>query len=202
MIDLILPTSYLPSRLYFSVLKNHKKITIETKETFPKQTTRNRTFITTANGIQQLSVPLASRKNNSKTDEIKIDYKDKWQNKHWRAIESAYNSSPFFEYYKDEFKQLINTEYNTLLELNNSFNFWLIKKLKLSCKIEMSSDFLTKEQSEIFKTLSTKQYSNPDSNFANYAIYYQVFEDKIGFHPNLSAIDLLFNEGPSSNSFL
>ena len=120
----LLPISYLGSIAYYSIIIKSHEILIEKKENFVKQSIRNRCVILGANGQQILTIP-KERKSSDKTiiSEIKISNKDKWQKSHWQSIVSAYNSSPFFEYYKDEIEYFYLSEFDNLFD----FNFKLTK---------------------------------------------------------------------------
>src|SRR5687767_704652 len=100
----ILPVSYLAPVSYFALLQQHEKISIELFEHFPKQTYRNRCSIYSPNGIQHLVVPVQARKDKMLTRDVRISYDHPWQKLHWRSLESAYRSSPFFEFYEDDFR--------------------------------------------------------------------------------------------------
>lgn len=202
----ILPSAYLPSRVYFSAIKNTSEIIIDIHETFPKQTIRNRSFILSANGVLKLSIPLASRKNNTLTKDIQVDYSYSWQKQHIRALESAYNSSAFFLYYKDELFELLCSKKKFLLDYNTSITNWLLNKLKIESTIAYSDTFRTEYPTGNFNDyrslLSYKQYQEPVIAEANYNRYFQTFSDKFDFHPNLSVLDLLFNEGNNTINLL
>lgn len=115
----VFPTAYFGSIAYFRELIRAQKVHIEAKEHFVKQSVRTRCDIQVSNGLRHLSVPVI-KKNGNKTvmEDIEISYTDNWQNDHWRTISSAYASSPFFEHYGDEVKQLIFTSEKNLLKLN------------------------------------------------------------------------------------
>ena len=95
-------TAYFPPISYVAAMLNKQVVVVEQYETFPKQTYRNRAVVATANGLLPLSVPVVrTNGNHTYTKDMDICYNENWAAKHWRAIESAYNSSPYFLYYKD-----------------------------------------------------------------------------------------------------
>ncbi|MEI7596661.1 MAG: WbqC family protein [Bacteroidota bacterium] len=202
MSNLVLPTSYLPCRAYFSHVKSNSEITIEIYESFQKQSSRNRAFIYTSNGIQTLSIPLSSRKNHQLTKDITIDYTTRWQDIHWRAIESAYNSSPFFLYYKDELFTLLYKQEKFLIDFNLNLLNWLLKKIKIKSMINYSQNFENLNTNIVFQDLTQKQYKSSLLNNYSDKQYVQVFQAKHGYIDNLSCIDLLFNEGPNTISLI
>ena len=168
-------------------------------QNYIKQTYRNRTFIHSANGLQILTVPVKHSKIKFSMLEAKIDNSIAWQKNHWRSIESAYSSSPFFEFYKDSLEKIYIKEYIYLTK----FNFDLIKLIlewtEIEMKSELSKDYkIGYENSlDLRKNMENKKYSCSEN-----LKYRQVFSDKNGFLNDLSIIDLIFNEGPNSISYL
>ena len=138
----LFPTAYFPSIALMAAMSQSDEIVIERQETFPKQTHRNRTVIVTAAGTMTLSVPVVRPNGtHTRTEDIGISYAEKWNLIHWRAIESAYNASPFFLYYRDDIETILLDQYDRLLQLNERILQMLIKKLKLACQISYTTDF-------------------------------------------------------------
>ena len=126
----IFPTAYFPSIALMAAMVQTGDIVIEMQETFPKQTHRNRTVINTANGPMTLSVPVVRPSGvHTMISDIGISYAEKWNLIHWRAMESAYNSSPFFLYYRDDIEQLLMRKYDRLIELNEALLKCIFSKL-------------------------------------------------------------------------
>jgi len=202
----VLPTSFLPARVYFSSINKSDKVIIDVNESFPKQTIRNRSFILSANGLLKLSIPLSSRKNHSLTKDIQIDYSYSWQLQHIRALEAAYNSSAFFLFYQDELFSLINQKEKFLIDYNLQLTEWLLKKLKIETDIFFTDEYVHSYPKEEYKdyrnVLSYKQYQSPILPESNYETYFQTFSEKFDFFKNLSVIDLLFNEGNNASNLL
>jgi len=148
-----------------------------------------------ANGSQTLTIP-KERKSSDKTliSDINISNQDKWQKSHWQSIVSAYNSSPFFEYYKDELLPFYNTKYSTLFD----FNLKLTKTILELMQVEKKLNFTSKFQKE-FNGLD---FRSSKFILKNQEEYQQVFSDKNPFIPNLSILDVLFNLGPETTSYL
>lgn len=201
MTETVLATAYLPNILYFAIIAQKKKIRIEHHETYLKQTFRNRTTILSANGPLDLTIPIVrTNGNHTQTSEIHIAYSEKWQIRHWRAIVSAYNASPFFLYYQDELEKILMDKHETLMDLNGKLLSLLIKKLKIECEISFTEDYypiLGKQDLRI--AISPKKDMK---NLALFEPYEQVFSTKLPFEPNLSILDLLFNIGPESRDYL
>lgn len=197
----IFPTAYLPTVAYMASLLPYDSINVEQHETFPKQTLRNRAVIMTANGIMPLVVPaIRTKGNHTTTAEIEISYAENWNIQHWRSIETAYNSSPFFLYYKDGIEKIIMTPHERLIDLNLELTRYMLKKLKISCEINLTTDYIRTEDAEV-DLRSSFSIKQPTSTFS-YPVYSQVFEDKHSFQPDLSIIDLLFNLGPDAKDYL
>lgn len=196
----VFSTAYFPSIRYVATLINHSKVVIEQYETYPKQTYRNRTVIATANGVLPLTVPVVRvNGNHTYTKDIEICYAENWAIKHWRAIESAYNSSPYFLYYKDDVEAVFNKKHSTLLELNMDIIAFVMKKLRLDTEVLLSDDYVevydvSEDYRNVFLPKRKEIVSLPQ--------YTQVFEDRLGFLQDLSILDLLFNLGPDSITYL
>jgi hypothetical protein len=180
-------------------------IYIEKHENFIKQSYRNRCIIYGANGKLSLSIPLKKGLDlKSKITEIEIDYTEDWQKNHFKSIESAYRHSPFYEYYIDEFEKFFTTKYNTLFELNSEILNTIFDILELESNVQFSDEFLSshKDAFDFRNSINPKSRLNKHDNNFNPTKYIQVFGEKHGFIPNLSILDLIFNEGPNSYNYL
>ncbi len=168
-------------------------------QNYIKQTYRNRTFIHSANGLQILTVPVKHSKIKFSMLEAKIDNSIAWQKNHWRSIESAYSSSPFFEFYKDSLEKIYIKEYIYLTKFNFDIIKLILEWTDIEMKSELSKDYkIGYENSlDLRKNMENKKYSCSEN-----LKYRQVFSDKNGFLNDLSIIDLIFNEGPNSISYL
>ena len=198
--SVLLPTSYLPPIQYFSKLISYSEISIELYEYFPKQTWRNRCNICGANGELSLIIPLQKGNEKILTKDIKISYDQQWQKLHWRSFEAAYRSSPFFEFYEDHFAPYYHDKkFEFLIDLNNELLTLILKLLKIKPTITYTKEyFKTPVDTDDLRTLiSPKKELTEDKNF-EVLPYSQVFENRTGFIPNLSIVDLLFNQGPQS----
>ena len=191
----LLPTAYLAPISYYAILLQHPNCSIELNEHFIKQSIRNRCEIYGANGKLRLTIP-KERKGSSKTiiENLKISHKQNWQKEHWNAIVSAYNSSPFFEYYKDELQPLFEEKEEYLVEFNSKLQKVILDLL---------------QEKNTFKNTSKYLHQGDFSDLRNYhwelknqEKYDQVFMEKNGFIPNLSILDLVFNLGPESSDYL
>ncbi len=200
---LLLPTAYLPPLEYWVVLCLFDRGFVELHETYPKQSWRNRCGIMTANGPLNLIIPVNKpHGNHTKTKDILISDHENWQKKHWQSIVSAYSNAPFFLYYKD----LIEPFYKTrpdfrLWKFNHSLFESLLSEIKLPVTIEFTKEFhKNPEEKHDLRHVLTPKRKNP--LIKNWRSYYQVFDERHGFIPNLSVIDLLFHLGPDAANYL
>ncbi len=199
--EIILSLLYLPPIEYFAWILNADSYKLELHENYFKQTYRNRCHIYTANGLLALSIPVhKTTGNHTLISDIEISYMDNWQINHWRAIESAYNKSPFFLYYQDDLKKFYTKTWKYLYEFNTALTECLLKKLKLNSIVNFTESFVP--IIDIEKDLRYCIHPKEESKHIVFPKYYQVFESKHNFIPNLSIIDLLFNEGPESLQYL
>lgn len=200
----LVSTSYLPSIIYFNKIINIGTINVEAMENYPKQTLRNRCYIYAANGPLCLTIPVHKKENPFQiTKDILIDYTYPWQKTHWRSIVSAYNSSPYFMYYDYIFEPFYNKKIKFLLDFNNELLDKLLNDiLKLKTNLSITKEYTKNENENDFRYLCDfKSYKNQYCEAAQ-AEYYQVFATKYGFIPNLSIVDLLFNEGNDAMVYL
>lgn len=178
---------------------------LEAHENFQKQSYRNRCIIASANGPEAISVPVVHDGDifHTPITEIRVDYKDQWVKKAWRAIESAYSTSAYFEYYKDDIYAILSSGIPTLWDLNLRIIEFFIQKIRLGIHIVPTESYASagnaldyrdiihpKKQNTILKDLDMEKP------------YFQVFAGKYGFQSDLSVMDLLFNEGPQSLLYL
>lgn len=182
---------------------------MEQNDSYQKQTFRNRADIYGANGKLSLIIPVKhSSGTRFKVKDIEIDYATDWRRLHWKGIVSAYNSSPFFEYYQDIFEPFYKMELRFLIDLNLKLNDEVLKLLSCSNKPKLTQEFIPFNKSDnafisrdLREVIHPKSHLNNDEEF-RILEYTQVFEQKHGFMPNLSILDLIFNLGPESGEYL
>lgn len=192
---LVASSCYFPPIDFFISLCFDNELLIDEHEHYVKQSFRNRFQILSANGILNLSVPISKDLPKTPMNEVRINYQENWQKLHWKALESAYNKSPYFEFYKDELADLFQEKHDLLVDLNRSTLAWLLKKFKLKTSVKYSNTFV--EQSVTQQDLRSLLSPKKPPVYKGYQ-YIQVFEDRFAFAPNLSALDILFSGGPNS----
>ena len=192
-----LTSAYLASVEYYSAIANAETVFLENCDSYIKQTYRNRCQIATSNGKLTLSIPMEKPSGEKTlTRDIRISEHNDWQIHHWRSIESAYNSTPFFEFYKDDLFPFYEKKWDYLWDFNLEIQYKVLELLDLQPVI-----LLTKEYKPILpeNVIDLRESIHPKKNNSNKnKPYYQVFEQRFGFQPNLSIIDLLFNMGNES----
>ena len=186
-------TAYLGPVQQYSKMFHFPEVRIETSENYLKQSYRNRCIIAGANGLLTLSVPIVKPDTlKCLTKDIRISDHGNWRHLHWNAIVSAYNSTPFFEYYEDDFAPFYEKKYEFLFDFNEELRMLICQLLDIQPQIQYTTSFEADVEND-FRWISPKQ-DIADPSFL-LKPYYQVFQDKHGFLPNLSIIDLLFNTG-------
>ncbi|MBK6281539.1 MAG: WbqC family protein [Draconibacterium sp.] len=202
--SVLLSTAFFAPVQYYSKFLKYDEIYIEQFEHFNKQTYRNRCVIMGGNGPIQLVVPVVKgRGRKILIKDLKISYDIEWQRNHWRTIFSAYSSSPFFEYYKDDIQPFFETKHEFLFDFNLKIHENVCELLEIQNNSFLTTDFekVPDETLNLRETISPKISPEIDLEFQPQK-YTQVFSEKLGFVPNLSILDLIFNEGPNSYSIL
>ena len=191
---MIIVPAYLPPVSFFKKIINLKTLYFSISTNYQKQTYRNRCIICTPNGIQNLIIPIKHNQNNKSYNKTEIYNQLNWQKNHWKAIKSAYNSSPFFEYYLDDFDLFYKKEYKLLYNFNYDIFLQILKCIELNINVRKTN--------KIVNYIDLKKILDPKKDRENYNNYSQVFIKKNGFHSDLSIIDLIFNLGPRTNEYL
>ena len=204
--NVLLVTSYWPNLHYFFYVLNASIINIEQFDNYSKQSYRNRTQILSANGVLNLSIPIKKNKSEKVINSIEISYKEDWQKNHWRAITSAYKNSPYFDFFEDDLKVFYSNKYNLLIDYNIDQLKFIVKVLKQKKNIQLTKQYESNPESviDLRTIIHPKQSYLCDKLVANKLdqSYYQTFENKISFTPNLSILDLLFNKGLHTIDYL
>jgi len=180
-----------------------KHIKIEQFENFQKMSFRNRYIIAGANGVVNLTIPVrGGREQKRLLKEVSIDHTTDWPTRHWRSITSAYNKAPFFDYYASGVRSLLFSKENFLFSFNINIVSYLVNELDLNVLVEFTERYVHEYEHDH----DYRNYFLPKSFQKNthdrQPRYSQVFEDRLGFQPNLSVLDLLFCEGPNAKHLL
>jgi hypothetical protein len=196
----ILPVVFLGNIEYYTLLNNSEEVFFDLHGHYLKQNFRNRAEMYGANGKLNLIIPVVKHPNHTALQDIKISYDHTWQRHQWKSIASSYRSSPYFEFYEDDFEPIFLHKYETLVE----FNLALQNKVLEALGIKINAAFSKEHHKEIEGFTNYRGYFTPKNKSLDLPKepYNQVFEDKCGFIPNLFIFDLLFNEGPNAISFL
>jgi len=199
---ILLSTSYFPPISYISQIAKVDDVLIEVHENFQKQSYRNRCYIAGPNNKQMLSITVVRKSgNHTPIDKISFSEQYDWKKNHWNSIITAYNSSPFLLYYQDEIKDCLFAEYNSLLEMNTALLKLILELMQIKTSIEYTKSFNI-ETTNIIDLRNTIHPKKPSIIKDIQKPYFQVFEDRYGFLPDLSILDLLFNMGPEAKGYL
>lgn len=197
----LLHPTYFPSISHFVALLQAENITFEMEDNFQKQTNRNRTYIYSPNGIQLLNIPIKHSKTaHQKTKDIQIEPDFDWQKQHFKSLEAAYRSSPFFEYFEDDIQPIFEKKHRFLMDLNFEIFELLTKCLRIKLDYNTTSEYF--QEIDASTTLDLRFLANGKKDKSVFETYPQVFDDKHGFINNLSILDLLFNEGKFTIDYL
>ena len=201
----LLSTAYFAPVQYYSKIVRYDGIVIERFEHYNKQSFRNRCTIFTANGLLDLVVPVAKTNQPKITiTDVEISYDTLWQKLHFKAIESAYRRSPFYEYYIDDLMVFFNCRHRFLYEFNMQIMRTVCNLMKIPFRMQESHEYIRYSEGiiDMRNSIHPKiQLNNIDADFVP-PHYTQVFADRWGFKPNLSILDLLFNTGPEAKGLL
>ena len=210
----LLQTTYFGPIQWYQKLYRYDHCMIEQYDSFQKQTYRNRCVIATANGVQALTVPVEHTNLSPLTShlsplvkDLRISDHNQWRRVHWNALQSAYSESPFFEYYADDLHPFFEQKYDFLVDFNEAIRQKVCELIDIHPNVEYTTKYqpsaLNPQPSTLtdFRDVINAKHPQPDEGFTPKE-YWQVFQHKHGFLPNLSILDLLFNMGPESIFYL
>ncbi|HSD06551.1 WbqC family protein [Flavobacterium sp.] len=199
--NILLHPSYFPSISHFVAIAQYDNLTFEIEDNFQKQTNRNRTYIYSPNGIQLLNIPIKhSNLSHQKTKDIKIEQEFDWQKQHFKSLEAAYRSSPFFEYFEDDLMPVFQKKHTYLMDLNLEAFDIVCKCLRMKLEFDTTTEYF--HEIEDPQVIDFRYLVNGKKDHSVFESYTQVFDDKHGFLNNLSVLDLLFNEGKFAMDYL
>ena len=196
--NICLTSAYLAPVEYYSALAKADTVFLEHCEFYEKQSYRNRCNIAGANGQLALTIPVEKSKGSRMlTRDVRISEHSDWQLQHWRSIESAYNSTPFFEYYKDDLIPFYEKNWIFLWDFNAEIQTKMLELLDLQVDVQLTKEYKV-DFDENVQDVRNTIHPKKETEVGSFKTYYQVFEQRFGFIPNLSSIDLLFNMGNES----
>jgi hypothetical protein len=199
----LLSTAYFPPVHYMALIARSDEILIEKEENYLKQTFRNRCYILSSNGPMVLSVPvLLGSFHKTALKDIKIDYSKRWQQIHTRGITSSYKSSAYYLFYYDHIEKVINRNHKYLIDLNTDALETLLRITGLTTNVSYTTAFEPAGKAAYDFRYEITPKKKIRGTIFNLTEYYQVFKNKSGFVPGLSILDLIFNAGPDSVSYL
>jgi WbqC-like protein family len=197
--NILIHPTYFPSISHFVTLAKAETITFEMEDNFQKQTNRNRMYIYSPNGIQLLNIPIKhSKEAHQKTKEVKLETAFDWQKQHFKSLEAAYRTSPFFEYYEDIIAPIFTKKHTFLMDLNLETIGIVSKCLGLSFGAQKTIEYF--HEANDYNDYRDLTNGKKDQN--QFEEYTQVFGDKHNYINNLSILDLLFNEGRYALDYL
>lgn len=209
--NVLLSSCYFGPVQWYQKLNRYEVVYIERCESFIKQTFRNRCVIATTNGLQALSIPVSYPPTEQEGEahpiiSTRISDHGNWRHVHWNALQSAYGDSPFFDYYVDDLLPFFEKRWENLFDFNLEITYKMCELLDIHPDIRMTSTYQTTwEDSETrvddFRAAIRPKHPLPDPDYSEKP-YYQVYQQKWGFLPNLSILDLLFNMGNESILYL
>ena len=225
----LLSTTYFGPIQWYQKLYRAEEVFIECCESFQKQTYRNRCLIASTQGVQAQTVPIEGHATINTIKDVRISDHGNWRHLHWNALMSAYGESPFFDYYQDDIRLFFEQRWDYLLDFNEAIRIKMCELLDIQPKVRLTKEFtvyslrFTDDHAVGSEGLASKSSVNRKPSTVNNYIdyrsairpkhpeadpdftskrYYQVYEQKHGFLPNLSILDLLFNMGPESILYL
>lgn len=196
----LLQTTYFGPVQWYQKLRRYDQCLIEQYDSYQKQTFRNRCVIATANGMQALTVPVEHGEEKILLKDLRISDHNQWRRVHWNALQSAYSESPFFDYYVDDIRPFFEQKYEFLIDFNETIRQKICELIDFQPKVTYTTNFLNDHDADFREVISAK-HPLPDPDFEPKR-YWQVFQHKHGFLPNLSILDLLFCMGPESIFYL
>jgi hypothetical protein len=200
----LLPTAYFPSVSWLAVLWNHDSIELEACEHFQKGSFRNRCLLAGPGGVQRLSVPLEKGKHEQQAiRDVRIAYDEPWPRLHWRSIATAYGSAPYFEHYAADVAHFFEKRHTFLFDLNLEIVEFIIRKLGWHGLLQLTPGFVAPPAGPLdFRAAFSAKHAGAEQSWFKPVPYAQVFAEKHGFLPDLSALDLLFCRGKHGGEIL
>lgn len=189
-------STYLAPLAWTRELLKYSSADIEAKESWQKQSFRNRAYLSGPQGLIMLNIPVDHQTTGGTIDEVRISYRENWQHNHWQAIKSAYGSSPFFESLSVELEPFYRDRYTLLLEFNNRLLQLILDWLQSDLQLSLTDDWVSERPSDY------REAFHPKPEPPSFPEYPQVFQSDPAARGRLSVLDLLFNEGRAAHDYL
>ena len=199
----LLSTTFFGPVQWYQKLYRYDEVYIENNDSYQKQTYRNRCLIATTNGVQALTVPVTIEHAGG-TETIRISDHGNWRHQHWQALCSAYGDSPFFQYYEDDLRPFFTGKWEFLRDFNEAIRQQMCIMLDIQPKVMLTPHYQKGDDltdCDDYREVIRPKHPLPDPDFSPQR-YYQVYERKHGFLPNMSILDLLCNMGPEGIFYL
>ena len=199
--SLFIPTYFAPISQYTEIIKSDN-VTFEMEDNFQKQSYRNRCYIYNSNGKQMLNIPLNDKNKGTakrkKTKDMMVKNDFPWQEHHLKSLQTAYRTSPFYEFYEDDLLLIFTKKYTFLQDVNIDTFLFITDALQINQQYSKTKKYILEENNDDFRKLADIKNQPKQSKKS----YIQMFDDKHGYIDNLSTLDLLFMEGPNAISYL
>ena len=197
--NILIHPTYFPSISHYIAMIKADSVTFEMEDNFQKQTNRNRMYIYSPNGIQLLNIPVKHAvEKHQKYKDVRIENDFGWQKNHFKSLEAAYRTSPFFEYFEDDFRPLFEKKHEFLMDLNLEVFQLVNDSLGINIQPQKTTEFFH----EVPDYNDFRHLVNGKKDTTQIDEYTQVFNEKHGFINNLSILDLLFNDGRYAVDYL
>ena len=197
--NILIHPTYFPSISHYIAMLQSDSVTFEMEDNFQKQTNRNRMYIYSPNGVQLLNVPVKHGINkHQKYKDVRIENDFSWQKNHFKSLEAAYRTSPFFEYFEDDFRPLFEKKHEFIIDLNLEIFALVNSSLGIKIEAQKTAEYFH----EVTNYTDYRSLVNGKKDTTQIEEYTQVFNEKHGFINNLSILDLLFNEGRYAVDYL
>ena len=197
--NILIHPTYFPSISHYIAMLQSDSVTFEMEDNFQKQTNRNRMYIYSPNGMQLLNVPVKHGINkHQKYKDVRIENDFSWQKNHFKSLEAAYRTSPFFEYFEDDFRPLFEKKHEFIIDLNLEIFALVNSSLGIKIEAQKTAEYFH----EVTDYTDYRSLVNGKKDTTQIEEYTQVFNEKHGFINNLSILDLLFNEGRYAVDYL
>ena len=186
---------YFPTIVSYSALIDFKHVNFGLYESYRKASFRNRCLIAGPNGVIALSIPIVGGRGlKAAYRDVRIDHGIPWRKRHFQAIRSSYGKSPFFGHYGDGLSRLYERRLEWLVDWNLSCLDWLDQALGVvSARQVVAGESVS--ESEVDWRDRVGPGNHQSGEWGPFPVYHQMFEEKGGFQPNLSVLDLVMSIG-------